>query len=503
MRLSFYITAILLFLVIPFIAGPLMAEGEYLFAYDEGTEPVSQEKNEKATQSVSRTNVDAELMYGQYNNIYSTFSIIQNHDRFTYQLNSDFRRSNDFGYNNSSYNNSQIGFTGKAEFFENWKFIPQIDVYNLSHGMFDNSSFSREEKDKIAVVFKNEYKPTPTRWNFNLGGVQYVHRLTSRTADSVESSLYKVFEEVEWEYILSPSNKFSIKHSLEQYTYDSDEIGSDITYISNEFSGGFRFSEFFQLGITGIVDWDRDEGLFPAAKIQLGTVGLKYISFDIGYRNELVPFRPDDIYFSQNFVLPDRILASSTLHRGEASMSLEADYGSGTSFSVKKIRFKAGGGFEDNSRFANFYPIDSTEASVIGIEGISAQKYDFISEFSFDCLIFARLFRFSVNYTYENYTADVNVTYRPEHQFDGSIKYIFNRGEVEWSNRITSSVYVSPFHAEVLQSATVGSLKLQFQIAETLYFNLLLNNLYGAEYSYRNGYPEPGFTALAGLRIVI
>ncbi|MCL1912120.1 MAG: hypothetical protein FWG13_07935, partial [Leptospirales bacterium] len=124
------------------------------------------------------TNIDAEFMYGQYNNISSNFSIIQGFDSLAYQLNANYKRSNDFGgYKNSSFYDNAIELTGQTDFFDVWTFIPLVDVRNESHGMFSNNIYSREEKDRLTILFKNEYKPTPTRWQFNIGGTQYIHRL--------------------------------------------------------------------------------------------------------------------------------------------------------------------------------------------------------------------------------------------------------------------------------------------------------------------------------------
>ncbi|HNW29438.1 MAG TPA: hypothetical protein PKN50_13255, partial [Spirochaetota bacterium] len=92
-------------------------------------------------------NIDALVLYGQYNRILWLGSLTQSFDSFTYQLNSNFSRSNDFGYHNSSYYDNGIGFTGEADITEKWKMTPEVEVGNESHGMFSNPFYSREEKD--------------------------------------------------------------------------------------------------------------------------------------------------------------------------------------------------------------------------------------------------------------------------------------------------------------------------------------------------------------------
>jgi hypothetical protein len=170
------------------------------------------------TSQFRNVNIDAELMYGQYNNIFSAFSIIQSNEQFTYQLNTEFKRSNDFGYTNSSFYDNSVEFTGQTELLKNWTFIPIINIYNESHGMFDNAFFSREEKDKIVLLMKNEYKPSPTRWQFNYGGAQYVHRLVGD--DALKSSFNKFNEEIEWDFVFSASHQLTIRHYSWVYFYN-------------------------------------------------------------------------------------------------------------------------------------------------------------------------------------------------------------------------------------------------------------------------------------------
>ena len=73
------------------------------------------EKEKKREEKKSRNfNIDALLLYGMYNRILWDASITQSFEDFTYQINSDFSRSSDFGYRNSGFHDNELGFTGTA-----------------------------------------------------------------------------------------------------------------------------------------------------------------------------------------------------------------------------------------------------------------------------------------------------------------------------------------------------------------------------------------------------
>lgn len=258
-------------------------------------------KNSENTDQKYNVNIDAELLYGQYNNIFSAISLIQNNKTFAYQLNSEFKRSNDFGHKNSSFYNNEIGFTGKADLNKTWTFIPEIAVNNESHGMFDNAIFSREEKDKIVVFLKNEYKPTPARWHFNFGGAQYVHRLNGD--DPISFNCYKLNEEIKWEYIWSASNSFALRHYYWQYFY-KDVAAKNDSHVANEILLNFKLTEYVKLTGGAIIDWNRDSGWFPSGKVLLSSTSLKYFSVEGSYSYTLNPFQPEDLYFNQKYIEP-------------------------------------------------------------------------------------------------------------------------------------------------------------------------------------------------------
>ena len=65
--------------------------------------------------------------------------------------------------------------------------------------------------------------------------------------------------------------------------------------------------------------------------------------------------------------------------------------------------------------------------------------------------------------------------------------------------------YINPDPQDdtMLKRAIIGSLRLEMKVVETFYLFAKVNNIYGSEYSYRDGYLEPGRIFLGGLRIII
>jgi len=96
----------------------------------EGGAVVREGDSGKKEEKSRNFNVDALILYGQSNRILWDAGITQSFDTFTYQLNSDFSRSNDYGYKNSRFYDNEIGFSGTADLSENWKFTPEAEVSN-------------------------------------------------------------------------------------------------------------------------------------------------------------------------------------------------------------------------------------------------------------------------------------------------------------------------------------------------------------------------------------
>ncbi len=497
------IVTVIMMIVISGSAGVFAQENHYTepeYAPEVKTEQSTEAGKEPVSGNV---NIDTKLMYGQYNNIYTAFSITQNNEFFTYQINSNLRRSNDFGYTNSAYYEGEIGFTGKADISDSWKLIPQVQVNNESHGMFDNSVYSREEKDRITFSLKNEYKPASSRWDFNLGTSYYVHRLTP--ADSVDSDstkFFKFYEKIEWEYIWSASNKFGMKHEFSHYNYSLESADPD-QHLSNELYSSFKLTEYMKLNGGFILDWDRDKeglsGFFPSGKIDISSVGFKYSTIGISYEYDLAPFRPEDFYFQQKYILPTYDLPPGKVHRGEVKGDLLITLTGDDFFYLKKLKLKGKAVVEKNSDFYNYY---SMPGDVLNADTIPVNSYEFAGNVVFDFMISGNTLSFDFNYTYSYYSSDENVTYRPSHKGGARISYSEKRWGLEWENQLRDEVYIEPNSDKKLDRSVIGNLGFQISVIDAFYLYAKIDNLYGNEYCFRYGYPEPGRTFLGGLRII-
>ena len=500
-RISGILTAALLFAALTSLSAQ---EGDMIIEVPKTEVTIEKRDSDDAAKSVmlKNVNIDAELMYGQYNNIFSSFSIIQSHEQFTYQLNTDFKRSNDFGYENSSFYDNAVEFTGQTEFFKTWTFIPLIDIYNESHGMFDNATYSREEKDKIVVLLKNEYKPTPTRWQFNFGGAQYVHRLVAQD-DPVKLSFNKFNEEIEWERVFSASQKITLHHYSWQYYYSSSSpagSASDDFHVVNEIMWSIKLFEYMKFSLSPMALWNRDAGWFPGVKAQLNSDSLKLVNLGLSYSYDMLPFQPEDYYFEQDYIQPNNSLPPGKIQRAEFRGTFTYHLKGNGNFRLSSLKLKTRNIYEMNNNQYNYVPIPQ---NLLTAETISASSVLSDNEGSVNFMFYSYKLAMSLGYIYNRYWSDEHITYRPEHRVTGTVSVNARKWRFTWSNEYAGSVYVDNTTSEKLDGALIGSLGLQVQMVESVFFNIKMNNLYDSQYSYRYGYPEPGFTTLVGLRIII
>jgi len=470
--------------------------GAFLYAQDDFL--FESEESASRPTKFTNTNIDAEFMYGQYNNISSNFSIIQGFDSFAYQLNTDYKRSNDFGgYKNSSFYDNAIELTGQTELFGAWTFIPLVDVRNESHGMFSNSTYSREEKDRLTVLFKNEYKPTPTRWQLNIGGVQYIHRLVG--ANAVEGEFSKFDEELEWERVFSASQKIALRHYSCQYfyLYDSDDF-----HMVNELMWSIKLFEYLKLTLSPMAMWNRDEGWVPGGRVQLDSDAFRVMSLGLSFSHELLPFRPEELYYEQKYVKPNIVLPPQKVNKGEFNGMFLIQRRSESGFYLKSFKFKAKVTYEDNNNFYN-YVQDLSGGDVIMPEIIHTKSVLSNNEGSVNFVLYSFVVSLSLGYIYGKYMSDEFITYRPMHRVTSSLSLNFDKWNITWDNNYSSSVYVDTARNDKLSGALIGSLALSVKVVESTFLNIKMNNLYNEHYSYRDGYPEPGFTIIGGLRILL
>ena len=469
--------------------------GGFLYAQDDVL--FDSEENELKTTKLMNTNIDAEFMYGQYNNISSNFSIIQEFDSFAYQLNGDYKRSNDFGgHENSSFYDNAIDLTGQTELFGVWTFIPLVDVRNESHGMFSNNTYSREEKDRLTVLLKNEYKPTPTRWQLNMGGIQYIHRLVGSNA--VEGEFNKFNEELEWERVFSASQKLALRHYSCQYFYLSNP---DDFHMVNELMWSIKLFEYLKLTLSPMAMWNKDEKWEPGGRVQLDSDALRVTTLGISVSHELLPFRPEELYYEQRYVRPDTVLPPQKVNKGEFNGTVLIQRKSESGFYLKSFKLKASAAYEDNNNFYNY--MQAPFGNVIMPEIVHTKSVISSNEGGANFVLHSFVISINLGYTYSKYISDEFITFRPMHKVTSSFSLNTDNWSITWGNDYSSSVYVDTANDDKISGALVGSLGLSLKVVESTFLNVKMNNLYNEHYSYRDGYPEPGFTIIGGLRILI
>lgn len=441
-------------------------------------------------------NVDMQVVYGQYNNMLSTINLSHEQESSVYLLSSYFKRSNDFGYNgslyaNSSFNENRIGYTGNFNPTDSWKSILEADVNNDSRGMFDNAVYSREEKDKARISIKNISKLSSSfEGYFTVGGAEYRHRLNGIIPDDSErSTLNHMTAEVGGEYIWSASNRVRGGMLGGYYIYQGD-IPSD-RYFSGEIIDDFNLTPNLGLSFGVNVDLNRDYRplAFPIVGVTLK--GFRYTTLSLLYRCDLAPFRPEEFYLEQKYIMPTYDLPPGRVHHGDARLEVRIN---------DSVNVKAGVVVENNNNFYNYYTVDPSK-NVLSAETIEATTC--ASHFDSSFSLFEKALEISLRYEYNYFVASENITYRPRQNFGSAVRYNGKLWRFEWANKLTGKVYTDPERDEELSGAVIGTLGLQRRMLESFYAYIRVENLYNARYNLRDGYPEPGITLLGGLRILI
>ncbi len=498
MMRALFITAVAFFLC--------LAPG--LYGQDEEAAPATSESGREEEDTERReelnVNVDARLLYGQYNTIDSAASITQNVESFTYQLNSILRRSNDFSYRNSGFYESNIGFTGSADFGDQWRLRPKLEVDNESHGMYRNPVFRREEKDRVDVQVKTNYQPTPSSFDLDFGGTYMVHRLESSQSLGIKSSNFnKLYGRVSWEYVLSASNRIHVDTSARQYDYPHGS--NNDTSAGAEVLVGFKIAENYMVSFGPVYRYNRDYGHFPSGKISVSTTGLKYNSIELSYIYDLRPFEPEGLYFEQKHVLPNYRMPPDRVHNARLKYVFQIRRKKDKNFYLQNFVLKGTGDFKKNSKFYNFLPLTfyPGQGYILTPRAISLLQCTARGEMILDMSIRKSSLRLGFNYQYFYFYANDNITYRPVHSAGGNLILTVRRFELEWDNTLLEKVYIHPHLNMKLARAVIGSVNLQVKMLETFYLFAKIDNVYGYKYYYLYGYPEPGRTFTGGLRIII
>lgn len=457
------------------------------------------DKKDAGEQKGKNLNLDAKMLYGQFNRIYWDGSITQDFKNFTYQLKSDFRRSNDFGYKRSSFFQNEIGFTGAGIITDTWKITPEFQVNNDSFGMIRNPSYSREEKDKVSFKIKNEFKPMPTRWEVNVGGAYYGHRLEGALLPlTTSSSFYKGTAEFVWEYIWSSNNSLRLNANAAQY-WHSYHADND-SWVATELLWGFKLTEYLKFGLGPVYAYNRDRDHFVSGKFTFATVGLSRVALDISYLYDMKPFEPENYYYGQKYMMPNYRLAPGIGHKAEAKLSVELKRNSTSAAYLSKVRFKAVGTFETNDKYNNYLPTGDQVLTSLPTRILFAQG---MGDLALGFVLKALYMELGAKYHYFYPYASRRITYHAEHELDGFILLRLYRLEVEFHHRYRTHMYAHPYLQIQIQPLLLAYGTVQLKVKETFYIYGRVDNIYNRKYSLRWGYPEPGRTVIGGIRILI
>ena len=298
--------------------------------------PAEKSESEKKNDRSRNVNVDMQIVYGQYNNMLSTINLSQQHEDFVYLLSSNFKRSNDFGYKNETYENTsfyenKIGFTGNMNVSDTWKSILETEVNSDSHGMYNNTVFSREEKEMVNVSLKNVSKFSSSFEGYwTLGGAEYVHRLRPIVPQDYEKSRLMQFNsEFGGEYIWSPTNRIRFSSAYFQYDYGQEGVQND-RYLCSELVDDFYITRNFGLGLGANLDYNRDAPLLASPVLSMTVKDYKYATIVLLYRYDLVPFKPEKYYLQQKYIRPNYDLPPQKTHHGD----MKAEFRIGNLFKI-------------------------------------------------------------------------------------------------------------------------------------------------------------------------
>jgi hypothetical protein len=255
--------------------------------------------------------------------------------------------------------------------------------------------------------------------------------------------------------------------------------------------------------------WDADETDVFYFKGNISSINLKYISVELIHEYKLVPYEPEDVFYTQKYMSPVYNLPPSTVNHSEIKFGFMTGSGSdsNSTFGVNGARLKFIGIFEDNNNFYNYYPTNAID-KILSVDAIPVSYLNGRMEFSTGLILLSQLLNIEFVYDYYKYLPkkqydDINITYRPENIFTLNLSYEGSLIEINWENSFRGRVYVKTDDDEQLASALIAALDVHVRIYETFYLHSRINNLYNAEYSLRDGYPEPGVQFFLGLRIII
>lgn len=487
MRLSVYIHRVI---VCALICGGTMVSSVMA---QENTQTKSSEEG-TTSQSYRNMNIDMQLVYGQYNQMLSVVNLSQEQQNFVYLLQSNFEKSNDYGYNkkifqNTSYYKSKIGFIGNITFSENWKSLFEANVRNVSYGMASNPTYSREEKDNIDIEWKNIVKSSPSFEVFyTLGGSQYYHRLhgNGTTSSSVRSRIYHGHASLGGEYIWSASNRFKYTVSAAGYSYPNYK---DDFFCNNEIIDDFNITRYagFSIGIN--IDYNMDDGWLAGPVLGINYKGINNLNVALEYRYVMQPFKPEDLFLEQKFVKPVYDLDPARVHSGVCKVDYRLNRILTTQM-ISKVQ---------HSNY--FYNYITTDGDVLSAHGIHAWVFN--NSIKLNIRIIPMLIDFNLQYSYQTFRADEHITYRPVHTVTVESLYNGEKWKFNITHDIASSVYISPESGKKLSKHIIGNIDVQRKMLEGFFAYIRVENVYNNRYYLRENYPESGIKGLFGIRILL
>ncbi len=459
------------------------------------TETEEDRRNDADKKAAGSVNLDMKLVYGQYNTMLSTINLSQESESFVYLINSYFKRSNDFGhgdttYLNSSYYENNIGFTGNLNVTESWRSTLEMELNNDSHGMFDNTVFNREEKEKAKISLKNVVKLSRSfETHLTVGGAQYVHKLRpSSTGEGEDSRVNQVNVKFGGEYIWSTTNGIRFKTQYFYYDYLGEDVEYD-QFFSGEIIDDFHITRNIGISLGVNACANRDDDPLVAPLVSLSMKDFRHASVVLMYRYDLVPFRPEIFYLQQKYIMPTYDLPPGRVHRGD----MRCEFRLSDAFNINAL-FTA----ERNDHYYNYQTVPGNVLSAQTLEVTT-----FRSRFDLNLALFARAVECALGYEFSRYDAELNITYSPVHSLTNSLKYNGSRWTFEWNNRYIGQVYTSPFTDAQLGNVVLGDFGIQRKMLESFFAYIKIENLYNHQYNLRDGYPEQGLTVLGGIRVFI
>ncbi len=457
------------------------------------------------TRKLNDINVDGKILMGNHGYQNMACSLIHGLRDFTYQINTEFEQLD--GFDNLNYSGRNSGYaecTAEINVNDYWKIIPQFEGGNKTLGMFDNSAYSCEKRNFIGGRLRNEYKPAPARWSFDLFCLNYNEELVEKTTGTGSAENFtKSGYQLNMEYIWSASNKVGVSLNGEYVDYD-EEYEDDYSY-SSEFYGTFKITEFIMLTVSPKILINKDKTDYLYFRGGASTVGIKYLSLEINYQYDNRSYDPA-LFLNENRYARIRYdVDPSVVHRTEVKCNFQVNNAISGFFNLENLGITLHSFFEKND---NYYNYDLDGDNLVYIEEMPANLLnggaDFVTKFS----IATHKFGIEVAYNFYRYLKDEseserNITYKPEHTLKASVVYENRFFEISLENLFRTEVYERIDSNEKLESKLEGVLSFYVKVSESLHLYGKVDNLYDETLLYRYGYPEQGRFYSAGLRIAL